>query len=135
MGWLEPLLPAVSDARLLAESPPAPQSTAVHRGVVGARGTRGTQGSRAAGQKWGRTPILRVQTFPCTLPKAEADAPNQESGRVYTTTLVWHYRISRRTGPWLSAKGLSAGRLEDSRGTHAAARWTAAMPPSRAAPP
>ena len=41
--------------------------------------------------------MLRVQTFPCTLPKVEAAALNRESGRVYTNTLVWHYHIYRRT--------------------------------------
>lgn len=55
--------------------------------------------------------MIRVQTFPCTLAKAEADALNQESGRIYTNTLVWHYRIFRRTGHWLSE--YTAKRLED----------------------
>jgi putative transposase len=36
------------------------------------------------------------------LPRAEADALNHESGRIYTDVLVWHYRIYRRTGHWLS---------------------------------
>jgi hypothetical protein len=34
--------------------------------------------------------MIRVQTFPCPLAKAEADALNRESGRHYTTVLVWH---------------------------------------------
>jgi hypothetical protein len=34
--------------------------------------------------------MMRVQTFPCALAKAEADALNRESGRHYTTMLVWH---------------------------------------------
>jgi putative transposase len=55
--------------------------------------------------------MMRVQTFPCALAKAEADALNRESGRVYTTILVWHFRIYRRTGHWLS-RG-AAERLED----------------------
>jgi putative transposase len=55
--------------------------------------------------------MIRVQTFPCSLPKAEADALNRESGRHYTNTMVWHYRIYRRTGLWLS--GGAAERLED----------------------
>jgi hypothetical protein len=37
--------------------------------------------------------MIRTHSIPCTLPKAEADALNRESGRVYTETLVWHYRI------------------------------------------
>jgi len=53
--------------------------------------------------------MLRVQLIPCSLPKAEADALNRASGRAYTT-LVWHYRVHRRTGHWLSAT--AAGRLE-----------------------
>jgi putative transposase len=56
--------------------------------------------------------LMRVQTFPCALAKAEADALNRESGRHYTATLVWHSRIYRRTGHWLS--GGAAERLEDS---------------------
>jgi putative transposase len=45
--------------------------------------------------------MIRTHRIPCTLPKAEADALNRESGRVYTETLVWHYRIYRRQGIWL----------------------------------
>jgi putative transposase len=55
--------------------------------------------------------MMRVQTFPCSLDKAEADALNRESGRIYTAVLVWHYRIYRRTGHWLSE--YAAKRLED----------------------
>jgi putative transposase len=58
--------------------------------------------------------MLRVQTFPCSLAKGEADALNRESGRIYTNVLVWHYRIYRRTGQWLS--GYAAKRLDDDRG-------------------
>ena len=46
--------------------------------------------------------MLRTQIFPCRLPQAEADALNRESGRVYTETVVWHYRVYRHTGHWLS---------------------------------
>src|SRR5262245_28040355 len=55
--------------------------------------------------------MMRVQAFPCSLAKAEADALNRESGRIYTTVLVWRYRIYRRTGHWLSE--YAAKRLED----------------------
>jgi hypothetical protein len=72
-----------------------------------------------------------VQTVPCSLANADADALNRESGRHSTTTMVWHYRISRRTGApahrrtdapahrpraldWLSTG--AAERLEDYRG-------------------
>jgi hypothetical protein len=55
--------------------------------------------------------VIRVQTFSCSLAKVEADALNRESGRVYTNTMVWHYRIYRRTDHWLS--GGAAQKLED----------------------
>jgi putative transposase len=58
--------------------------------------------------------MIRVQTFPCALAKAEADALNRESGRHYTTMLVWHFRIYRRTGHWLSEG--AAQKLEDELG-------------------
>jgi putative transposase len=57
---------------------------------------------------------MRVQACACSLAKAEADALNRESGRVYTNVLVWHYRIYRRTGHWLSPD--AAQRVEDSLG-------------------
>jgi hypothetical protein len=34
--------------------------------------------------------MMRVQTFPCSLPKADMDALNRKSGRVETNTVVWH---------------------------------------------
>ena len=46
--------------------------------------------------------MIRTHMIPCHLPRAEADALSTESGRVYTLTLVWHYRIYRRKGIWLS---------------------------------
>lgn len=46
--------------------------------------------------------MIRTHTLPCSLPRTEADALNRESGRVYTETLVWQYRIYRRKGVWLS---------------------------------
>ena len=58
--------------------------------------------------------MMRVQTFPCSLAKVEADTLNRESGRHYTNVLVWHYRIYRRTGHWLSEH--AAKRLEDELG-------------------
>jgi putative transposase len=45
--------------------------------------------------------MIRTHTLPCTLPKAEADALNRESGRLYTQTLVWHGRLCRRKQIWL----------------------------------
>jgi len=50
--------------------------------------------------------MVRTRTLPCSLPKAEADALNQESGRIYTAALVEHYRTYRHTGHWLSPTGL-----------------------------
>jgi len=46
--------------------------------------------------------MIRTHIFPCSLPRAEADALNRESGRVYSQTLIWQYRIKRRKGIWLS---------------------------------
>jgi putative transposase len=46
--------------------------------------------------------MIRTHTFPCSLPRSEADALNRESGRVYSETLIWQYRIYRRKGIWLS---------------------------------
>jgi putative transposase len=48
--------------------------------------------------------VIRTHILPCRLPKAVADALNLESGRIYTQTLVAHYRVYRKTGHWLSAK-------------------------------
>jgi putative transposase len=47
--------------------------------------------------------MIRTRSIPCTLSRAEADALNRESGRVYTETLVWHWRVYRRQGLWLSS--------------------------------
>jgi putative transposase len=46
--------------------------------------------------------MIRTHIFKCQLDRAQADALNAESGRIYRQTLVWHYRIYRRTGHWLS---------------------------------
>ncbi len=56
--------------------------------------------------------MIRTHTLACHLPRSEADALNRESGRVYTDVLVWHYRIYRRTGHWLSQS--AAEKLNDS---------------------
>jgi len=50
--------------------------------------------------------MIRTHMFPCTLPKADADRLNQESGRLYTRALVEHYRVYRQSGHWLSPKSL-----------------------------
>jgi putative transposase len=55
--------------------------------------------------------MIRTHQIACSLAKAEADALNRISGEVYTRTLVWHYRIYRRTGHWLSQA--AGSRLED----------------------
>ena len=47
-------------------------------------------------------PMLRTVQFACTLPKAEADTLNAESGRIYTDMLVSHYRLYRKQGVWLT---------------------------------
>lgn len=50
--------------------------------------------------------MIRTHSFPCPLPKPDADALNRESGRIYTRALVEHYRVYRQTGHWLSPVGL-----------------------------
>src|SRR5258708_21521444 len=62
----------------------------------------------------GGSPMLRTVQFACSLSKAEADALNAESGRIYTDMLVRHYRVYRKQGVWLAP---AAGeRLEDALG-------------------
>ena len=57
--------------------------------------------------------MVRTHIFPCKLPKDQADSLNRESGRIYTETLVEHYRVYRHTGHWLSS---GAGeKINDSR--------------------
>ncbi len=58
--------------------------------------------------------MIRTHILPCRLPRADAESLNRESGQIYTDVLVWHYRIYRRTGRWLSP-GADA-RLNDSFG-------------------
>ena len=58
--------------------------------------------------------MLRTVQFACTLPKAEADALNAESGRIYTDMLVCHYRLYRKQGVWLTRQ--NGERLEDALG-------------------
>src|SRR5512142_3304479 len=48
--------------------------------------------------------MITTRVFICSLPKETADALNRESGRIYTATLVEHYRVYRHTGNWLSPK-------------------------------
>jgi len=59
--------------------------------------------------------MIRTHHIPCSLPKAEADALNRESARIYTDVLVTHYRIYRRSHQrrWLSP--YTAERLNDYR--------------------
>lgn len=58
--------------------------------------------------------MLRTVMFACTLPKAEADALNRESGRVYSDMLVRHYRLYRKQEVWLTRE--NGARLEDALG-------------------
>jgi len=50
--------------------------------------------------------MIRTHLVPCSLARAEADALNRESARIYTAALVEHYRVYRHTGHWLTASGL-----------------------------
>jgi putative transposase len=59
--------------------------------------------------------MIRTHLFRCSLPRATADALNQESGRIYTEVLVQHYRVYRRKQHWLS---VGAGeKINDRRST------------------
>ncbi len=58
--------------------------------------------------------MIRTIHLPCVLPREEADALNRESGVIYSRTMIWHYRVYRRKGIWLSPGAQS--RLEDSLG-------------------
>jgi len=49
--------------------------------------------------------MITTHVFHCQLSKATADALNRESGRIYTATLVEHYRVYRHTGHWVSPRG------------------------------
>jgi putative transposase len=46
--------------------------------------------------------MIRTHVFPCSLAKEVADRLNRESGRIYTSVLVGHYRILRHSDHWLS---------------------------------
>ena len=48
--------------------------------------------------------MLTTQVFACSIPKDTADALNRESGRIYSATMVEHYRVYRHTGNWLSPR-------------------------------
>jgi hypothetical protein len=58
--------------------------------------------------------MLRTIQLACALPKAEADALNRESARIYNGTLTRHYRLYRKQGVWLSPH--NGKRLEDMTG-------------------
>lgn len=49
--------------------------------------------------------VIRTHSLHCSISYADADALNRESGRIYSDTLVWHYRAFRRSGVWLSPYG------------------------------
>jgi putative transposase len=47
--------------------------------------------------------VIRTHLLPCHLPDAQCRTLNRESGRIYSETLVHHYRIYRNAaGLWLS---------------------------------
>jgi putative transposase len=47
--------------------------------------------------------MIRTHIIPCTLPADQARDLNRESGRIYTATLVQHYRVYRQAGKvWLN---------------------------------
>src|ERR1051326_3958741 len=58
--------------------------------------------------------MLQTVQFACSLPKAEADALNAESGRIYTDMMVSHYWLYRKQRVWLTRE--NGERWEDSHG-------------------
>lgn len=46
--------------------------------------------------------MIRTHIIQCNLPKADADALNRASGRVYTGVMVEHWRVYRKHDLWLS---------------------------------
>lgn len=58
--------------------------------------------------------MIRTIQFVCSLSKAEADALNAESGRIYSDLLTRHYRLYRKHKVWLSP--YDGMRLEDMAG-------------------
>lgn len=55
--------------------------------------------------------MIRTHYFKCQLLKAQANALNAESGRIYTQVMVEHYRVYRKHGIWL--KQPQAQKLND----------------------
>lgn len=56
--------------------------------------------------------MIRTHEIPATQSREALDALNRESGRLYTLTMVTHWRIYRKKGIWLRPGG--AQRLNDS---------------------
>ena len=51
--------------------------------------------------------MIRTQILPCHLPKAEADALNLASGRIYSGIVSRHWRLLKQKNLWLSQKSLT----------------------------
>jgi putative transposase len=49
--------------------------------------------------------MIRTYLAPCQLNRAEADALNRASGERYTQVAVFHWRVYRKKGHWLSQNG------------------------------
>jgi len=49
--------------------------------------------------------MIRTHIEPCSLPRDEADALNRASGERYTQVAVFHWRVYRKKGYWLSQNG------------------------------
>ncbi len=49
--------------------------------------------------------MIRTHIEPCHLNRAEADALNRASGERYTQVAVFHWRVYRKKGHWLSQNG------------------------------
>src|SRR5687767_3559072 len=57
--------------------------------------------------------MIRTLVRPCAMPKADADALNRESARIYSRVLVTHYRVYRRSHARRWLRRGAAERLND----------------------
>jgi putative transposase len=48
--------------------------------------------------------MIRTRIIPCGLARAACDALNAASAAIYTGVMVWHWRVYRRKGLWLSER-------------------------------
>ena len=54
--------------------------------------------------------MILTKVFRATQPKSILDELNRESGRVYSETMVEHWRVYRKHAVWLSSSGEQGNR-------------------------